>query len=178
MADSSFTAAFQRALDNITLDTSSTSVGGSQAGNLGAPSIPQATAGQSTLNQQAVASTGTQGAFAPDFGLPIGSVPGGNALDFLTQAGFPEAGLSLVEMLQGGQQLPAGNLGLASDAFGGLPIPSPQSIRNNPDFLASLFESVLGIPFDQIIQAALAPFLGLRQAPIAQSSRSNVQARR
>lgn len=101
------------------------------------------------------------------FGFAPGAVPGGDALQFLRDIGFPIP--SSFSGLQTGQPLQAGDLGTASRQLGGLDIPSPQSLGRLDDtglqLLMSIFETLLGIPFQDVQRAGLRPFQGLRGAP-------------
>lgn len=96
------------------------------------------------------------------FGLGMG-VPGGDALSFLQQGGFPTQGP--LSALQQGQVAPISNIGAATQRFGNLPIPSPQFLQRlgptGVQFLAGLFETLLGVPFADVMWAGMQPFQGM-----------------
>ncbi len=105
------------------------------------------------------------------FGFAPGAVPGGDALQFLRDIGFPFP--STFGGLQTGRPLQGGDLGRATQQLGNLGIPSPQSLGNLDDtglqLLISIFETLLGVPFGDIQSAGLRPFQGLRSGPQGRS---------
>lgn len=109
-----------------------------------------------------------------EFGFGFGQgVPGGDAVRFLEEAGFPD--VNLLQSLQQGQALGRTDTGSAADQLGGLPLFSPQSLANlgpsGVQFLMGLYSTMLGIPEEDLINAAFAPFRGLGSAaPARQSS--------
>ena len=111
---------------------------------------------------------------AGGFGFPSGALPGGNALNTLNGLGFPLPP-GLTQLLQGGIG-PTSNFGASAQQLGGLPIPSLQGLsRLGPSglgILQSIFETMLGIPFNDILFASQQPFAGLFSAPEGRQRRS------
>ena len=108
-------------------------------------------------------------------GVQQGFQPGNNALSFLEGlgGGVPE----FLRMLSGGQALGRpGDMNSTLNQmgqFGGMP--SPQSLGNmnwsELQFLQGFFESVLGIPFLDILGESTRPFEGLQTAKRARKRR-------
>lgn len=114
--------------------------------------------------------TGVPNPPANQFGFGTGNgVPGGDVLAYMASVGMPiPPFLQQIFAQQGG--VGRTDYGVSSQKLGGAPIPSLQSLnRAGPDateFLAGLYETLLGIPFDRIVESAAAPFSGLaRPAP-------------
>lgn len=109
------------------------------------------------------------GGGAGQFGLPVGQgTPGGGpAVDWLKSQGMPIP--SFLQQASDGQPIGGANynetLTKLGDAGG---LPSLQSLNNlNPSeqaFLQGFFETVLGIPYADVVAAAQRPFAGLGQA--------------
>lgn len=129
-------------------------------------------------------STGTESATRPrtfsveegiggtGFGFDVGAgVPGGNAVDFLTEQGFPVP--DFLNALNDRDPFQTGDLAASAQQLGGIELPSLQSLsRLSPselDFLSGFFESLLGIPFADILFAAQQPTRGLRQGAPART---------
>lgn len=103
------------------------------------------------------------------FGFAPGQVPGGDAISFLRSQGLPVP--DFLQQTASGQPVRPGSLGTAAQELGGVSLPSLQGLRNlNPDeleFLAGFFETVLGIPFQTVINEIQRPFAGLQPAAAA-----------
>ena len=114
------------------------------------------------------------GGGAGQFGLPVGQgAPGGNALDWLTGLGMPVPPFlsNIANNRPGG----GGDYNTALQQLGGIGgLPSLQTLMglspSEQEFLAGFFETVLGIPFTDIVSAAARPFSGLGQAQGARTS--------
>lgn len=109
-----------------------------------------------------------------EFGFGFGQgVPGGDVVQFLMDAGFPD--VSLLQAIQQGRPLGQTNVSSAAQQLGGIGLPSPQSLtRLGPSglqFLLGLFETMLGIPEEDLLFGALQPFQGLGGAPQARQTR-------
>ena len=104
-------------------------------------------------------STGLTG----QFGFQPGQ--GVNVMDIFRQLGVTPP--QFVQDLSQGRPSRPTNLGMATQQLGGLSLPSPQMLGGlNPSglqFLASIFEALLGIPFNDILSASMQPFQGLGQ---------------
>lgn len=138
-----------------------------------APTGPAPTTGRTS--QPSTFRIAFPGAGSP-FGFDPGAVPGGDAVSFLEEAGFPVP--ESFRNLREGQFLRRPDVGSAARQLGNVGIPSPQSLRRlglgvtgpegglttGIEQLISLFEVLLGIPFQDILSASGAPFEGLRTA--------------
>ena len=120
-------------------------------------------------------SQGIQGGGGMGGGQPFGfqpgqGVPGGNARDFLAQLGLPVPG-SVDRLMQGQGVGSPGNLSSAMQQLGGFGMPSPQALGNmsgsEQEFFAGLMETLLGIPFGDVVGEGRRPFRGLRSARTA-----------
>lgn len=129
--------------------------GGSPPGTgpVGTPSNPFPTG---TVNT-------TAGAF-DQFGLPTGQIPGGNALGFMQSQNIPTP--QYVQDVANGLPTQSPDVASQAMAIGQSNIPSMQTLANlSPSaqsFLQGFFETVLGIPWEDVLYAAQKPFLGLR----------------
>jgi hypothetical protein len=113
-----------------------------------------------------------QPSFTPQsFGFPGGPVEGG-LQGFMQQQGMPSS--PNLERLMNGQALQSSDISRSVGALGNIPIPSLQSLArlapSELEFLSGLFETVLGIPFMDILWQAQRPYQGLRGAPQGQFS--------
>ncbi len=144
-----------------------TQFGGGQAGGQAGAAAPGLAGLPGAVGPTTPGTIGRPG----QFGFAPGAVPGGDALQFLRDIGFPIP--STFSGLQTGQPLQAGDLGTASQLLGGLGIPSPQSLGRLDDtglqLLQSIFETLLGIPFGDVVTAGRRPFQGLRSAPLGRT---------
>lgn len=112
-----------------------------------------------------------------DFGFPIGDTSpfggfGNDAVGFLQGAGGPVP--DFLQALRGHDAFQQGDLASSAQQLGGVELPSLQSLSNlSPselDFLGGFFESLLGIPFADILFAAQQPTRGLRNAAPARTT--------
>jgi hypothetical protein len=113
-----------------------------------------------------------QPSFTPQsFGFPGGPVEGG-LQGFMQQQGMPSS--PNIERLMRGEALQSADISRSVGALGNIPIPSLQSLArlapSELEFLSGLFETVLGIPFMDILWQAQRPYQGLRGAPQGQFS--------
>lgn len=114
------------------------------------------------------------GGGAGQFGLPVGQgAPGGNAVDWLSGLGMPIP--SFLQQISNNQPVGGSDYNTVLQQLGGVGgLPSLQSLMNlNPseqEFLAGFFETVLGIPFNDVVAAAARPFSGLGEARSARTS--------
>lgn len=101
------------------------------------------------------------------FGLPSGPVEGG-LQGFLQDNEVPMS--PNLERLMQGQALQSADISRSVGSLGNIPIPSLQSLSrlapSELEFLSGLFETVLGIPFMDILWQAQRPYQGLRSAPM------------
>lgn len=113
-------------------------------------------------------SGGGIGGGAGMFGLPVGQgAPGGSGVDWLSDLGMPIP--QFLQQISDNQAVGPGNYNDVLQQLGGVGgLPSLQSLQNlNPseqEFLAGFFETVLGIPFNDVVAAAARPFAGLGNA--------------
>lgn len=100
------------------------------------------------------------------FGFNPGAVEGG-LRGFMEAQGMPSS--PNLERLMNGQALQSADISRSVGALGNIPIPSLQSLArlapSELEFLSGLFETVLGIPFMDILWQAQRPYQGLRGAP-------------
>ena len=114
------------------------------------------------------------GGGAGQFGLPVGQgAPGGNALDWLSGLGMPIPPFlsNIANNRPGG----GADYNTSLQQLGGIGgLPSLQTLMglspSEQEFLAGFFETVLGIPFTDVVAAAAKPFSGLGQARGARTS--------
>lgn len=135
------------------------------------PAMPPQPMGQASPMQQPMQNnpfTQPNAGGIAGYGLPVGQgAPGGNAVNWLAGQGMPIP--SFVQQISNGQAVGAGNYNDVVQQLGGVQgLMSPQTLNNlNPselEFLQGFFETVLGIPFNDIISAAYRPFNGLGNA--------------
>ena len=103
---------------------------------------------------------------------PQQPLPSGNAIGGIRQMGGTVP--NFLELLGLGAPVPQGNMGGAFQQMSGFSAPSPQSMNNMAPseykYLQGLVESPLvGMPFEDLLDAILAPFQGLRAGPAARS---------
>lgn len=140
--------------------------GGMQAG--GGMQQPQ----QGGMGGAALGGTGEGG--IAGYGLPVGQgAPGGNGVNWLDSLGMPIP--SFLRQVSNGQTVGPANYNNVLQGLGGVNgLMSPQTLNNlNPselDFLQGFFETVLGVPFQDVIQAAQRPFAGLGGAAQGQTT--------
>lgn len=101
------------------------------------------------------------------FGFGFGQgVPGGSVLDFLRSSGFPNT--QLPEQLSMGRPVGPTDYGRAFQTYGGMGVPSPQTLTNlgpsGAQYLLGLITTLLGIGDQDTLWAALQPFTGLMGA--------------
>ena len=114
------------------------------------------------------------GGGAGQFGLPVGQgAPGGNALDWLSGLGMPVP--PFLSNIANNRPASGGDYNTALQQLGGVGgLPSLQTLMSlspsEQEFLAGFFETVLGIPFQDIVDAAARPFAGLGAARGARTS--------
>lgn len=109
----------------------------------------------------------------PVFGQPMGTDWGvftpQNAVDRLMFSGMPIP--PFLNDLAGMSPTSTVDTARAVDLLGNVDLPSPQFLSNlDPSamaFLAGFFETVLGIPWADIMSASSRPYRGLRNAPVA-----------
>ena len=96
------------------------------------------------------------------FGMPQGAVPGGDAIGYLRSLGMP-----IPDFLNNDMRMRPTDLGTSLQQLGNVSAPSLQALqRLNPsaqEFLAGFFETVLGIPMQDILFNAQQPWQGLGQ---------------
>jgi hypothetical protein len=130
------------------------------------PYLPQAQQGF----QQGMGMSGGTGGIA-GYGLPVGQgAPGGNGVDWLRSLGMPIP--AFLQQISNGNPVGPGNYNGVLQSLGGVQgLMSPQTLGNlNPSelqFLQGFFETVLGIPFQDVMSAAYRPFSGLGNAQSA-----------
>lgn len=106
------------------------------------------------------------------YGLPVGQgVPGGDALAWLQSMGMPIP--DFLSRIQAGMPVGPADYNQVVNSLGGMRgLPSPQTLGNLNDsemqFLQGFFETVLGIPFGDIVNSAYRPFSGLGNAQYGQ----------
>lgn len=105
-----------------------------------------------------------------EFGFGFGNgVPGGDVVQFLQDAGFPD--VNLIQAIQQGQALQQTDYNRSAQSLGGVALPSMQGLsRLGPsgmEFLLGLYATMLGIPEEDILYGAMQPFMGLGGAPQA-----------
>lgn len=131
--------------------------------------------------QGAVDSRGMGSSFAitepSDFGFGIGNgVPGGDMAAYLQNQGFPD--MSIPNALRAGAPLGGSNVGRAAQRLGNVNVTSPQQMAqlgpSGLEFLRGMIETMLGIPFEDYLNASLQPFQGLQGAPMARGRTSGM----
>lgn len=104
-----------------------------------------------------------------DFGFGFGQgVPGGDMAQYLQNAGFPD--MSIPNALRAGAPLGGSNVGRAAQQLGNVNVSSPQQMAqlgpSGLEFLRGMIETMLGIPFEDYLNASMQPFQGLQGAPM------------
>ena len=106
------------------------------------------------------------------FGFRQGAIPGGDVIQFLMRLGFPiPQALRALHNVPGAPASPYANVARPLQRYGNLSLPSAQGLRRTSpsglEFLRGALESTAGIPFQDILFAALSPTRGLQRAPMA-----------
>lgn len=114
--------------------------------------------------------TAQTGAPTQPFGFQPGQgVPGGNAIQYLERMGMPIP--PHLRAVAGGRAVQRGDLNRASQQLGGAFLPTPQAMQrmspSEQQFTQGFYETVLGLPFSDIMQSIQQPFAGLRSARAA-----------
>lgn len=112
-----------------------------------------------------------------DFGFGFGNgVPGGDMAAYLQNAGFPD--MSIPNALRAGAPLGGSNVGRAAQRLGNINVTSPQQMAqlgpSGLEFLRGMIETMLGIPFEDYLNASMQPFQGLQGAPMARGRTSGM----
>lgn len=136
---------------------------------MGAPAAPMM--GSSIPAAQGSPFTAPSTGGIAGYGLPVGQgAPGGNGVEWLRSMGMPIP--TFLDQISQGQSVGPANYNNALRGLGGVQgLMSPQTLANlapsELQFLQGFFETVLGIPFNDIINAAYQPFAGLGNAQTA-----------
>ena len=100
------------------------------------------------------------------FGFQPGAVPGRDAIAFLSRTGMQLP--QFLQALKTNEFIQPQNLQRASQELGGVNLPSLQGFNrllpSQQKILAGFFETLLGIPFEDIFAAISQPFQGLSSA--------------
>ena len=112
-----------------------------------------------------------------DFGFGMGNgVPGGDMAAYLQNQGFPD--MSIPNALRAGAPLGGSNVGRAAQRLGNVNVTSPQQMAqlgpSGLEFLRGMIETMLGIPFEDYLNASMQPFQGLQGAPMARGRTSGM----
>jgi len=99
-----------------------------------------------------------------NFGFGFGQgVPGGDAAEWLRNAGFPD--MTIPDLLRSGAPMGPNRVAQTARQLGNFGLMSPQQMQmqgqSGMEFILGMIQTMLGMPQEDYMQAAYAPFQGL-----------------